>query len=122
MGVEISLDEKMGVGSDGGELHNLTAPYELVKDHARLDPGAGTDGPRVSERHACRCRADVPLPGPVWICTSGVAGDGCADRDRTGLYSMPVPPAEAARIVMDLVTVTGTENLMMAATLADGTQ
>jgi UDP-N-acetylglucosamine 1-carboxyvinyltransferase len=52
--------------------------------------------------------------------TSRGCGAGRADRDRARLHRRRGARLKGARIVTDMVTVTGTENLMMAATLADG--
>jgi len=121
MGVEISLDEKMGVGLTAAKLHNLAASYELVKTMRASILVLGRWS-RVS------AKARVSLPGgcaigqrPVDLHIKGLQAMGTQIDIEQGYIHARARRLKAARIVMDLVTVTGTENLMMAATLADGT-
>ena len=120
MGVEISLDEKMGVGLTAAKLHNLAAPYELVKT---MRASILVLGPMVARFGEAR----VSLPGgcaigqrPVDLHIKGLQAMGAQIEFEQGYIHARARRLKAARIVMDLVTVTGTENLMMAATLADG--
>jgi UDP-N-acetylglucosamine 1-carboxyvinyltransferase len=121
MGVEISLDEKMGVGLTAAKLHNLAAPYELVKT---MRASILVLGPMVARFGEAR----VSLPGgcaigqrPVDLHIKGLQAMGAQIEFEQGYIHARARRLKGARIVMDLVTVTGTENLMMAATLADGT-
>ena len=121
MGVEISLDEKMGVGLTAAKLHNLAAPYELVKT---MRASILVLGPMIARFGEAR----VSLPGgcaigqrPVDLHIKGLQAMGAQIEFEQGYIHARARRLKAARIVMDLVTVTGTENLMMAATLADGT-
>ena len=73
-------------------------------------------------------RAEVSLPGgcaigarPVNLHIDGLAEMGADIRVENGYISARAERLKGARLVMDLVTVTGTENLMMAAALAQGT-
>ena len=120
MGVEVSLDEKMGVGLTAAKLHNLTAPYELVKT---MRASILVLGPMVARFGEAR----VSLPGgcaigqrPVDLHIKGLQAMGAQIEIEQGYIHARAHRLKGARIVMDLVTVTGTENLMMAATLADG--
>jgi UDP-N-acetylglucosamine 1-carboxyvinyltransferase len=121
MGVEVSLDEKMGLGLTAAKLHNLTAPYELVKT---MRASILVLGPMVARFGEAR----VSLPGgcaigqrPVDLHIKGLQAMGARIEIEQGYIHARARRLKGARIVMDLVTVTGTENLMMAATLADGT-
>jgi len=121
MGVEISLDEKMGVGLTAAKLHNLAAPYELVKT---MRAAILVLGPLVARFGEAR----VSLPGgcaigqrPVDLHIKGLQAMGAQIEFEQGYIHARARRLKAARIVMDLVTVTGTENLMMAAALAGGT-
>jgi UDP-N-acetylglucosamine 1-carboxyvinyltransferase len=121
MGVEVSLDEKMGVGLTAANLHNLAAPYELVKT---MRASILVLGPMVARFGEAR----VSLPGgcaigqrPVDLHIKGLQAMGAQIEIEQGYIHARARRLKGARIVMELVTVTGTENLMMAATLADGT-
>ena len=121
MGVEVSLDEKLGVGLTAAKLHNLAAPYELVKT---MRASILVLGPMVARFGEAR----VSLPGgcaigqrPVDLHIKGLQAMGAEIEIEQGYIHAKAGRLKAARLVMDLVTVTGTENLMMAATLADGT-
>jgi UDP-N-acetylglucosamine 1-carboxyvinyltransferase len=97
------------------------APYELVKT---MRASVLVLGPLLA-----RCgRAQVSLPGgcaigarPVDQHIKGLQAMGATINVEHGDMHASVERLRGARIVMDLVTVTGTENLMMAATLAEGT-
>ena len=120
---------QMGVAVDGGGRYVLhakkitdpTAPYELVKT---MRASVLVLGPLLA-----RCgRAKVSLPGgcaigarPVDQHVKGLQAMGAEIEIEHGYMHASAKRLRGARIVMDLVTVTGTENLMMAATLAEGT-
>ena len=121
MGVSISLDEKLGVELHAAELSSPLAPYELVKT---MRASVLVLGPLVA-----RCgEARVSLPGgcaiglrPVDQHIKGLQAMGATIAMEHGYMLAKAGRLKGARICMDLVTVTGTENLMMAAALAQGT-
>jgi UDP-N-acetylglucosamine 1-carboxyvinyltransferase len=121
MGVEVELDEKLGVQLRAAQLRHLVAPYELVKT---MRASILVLGPMLA-----RCgEARVSLPGgcaiglrPVDLHIKGLQAMGAEIEIEHGYIHARAPRLKGARILLDLVTVTGTENLMMAATLASGT-
>jgi UDP-N-acetylglucosamine 1-carboxyvinyltransferase len=121
MGVEISLDEKVGVQLRASGISQAIAPYELVKT---MRASVLTLGPLLA-----RCgEARVSLPGgcaiglrPVDQHIKGLQAMGATINIEHGDMIARAGRLKGARICADVVTVTGTENLMMAATLADGT-
>lgn len=120
MGVEVSLDEKMGVGLTAAKLHNLSAPYELVKT---MRASILVLGPMIARFGEAR----VSLPGgcaigqrPVDLHIKGLQAMGAQIDIEQGYIHARAGRLRGTHIVLDLVTVTGTENLMMAAVLADG--
>jgi UDP-N-acetylglucosamine 1-carboxyvinyltransferase len=120
MGVAVSLDEKLGLELDAGRLHAPFAPYEMVKT---MRASILVLGPLLA-----RCgEARVSLPGgcaigqrPVDLHIKGLQAMGADIRVEHGYIIARAERLKGARIFSDLVTVTGTENLMMAACLADG--
>jgi UDP-N-acetylglucosamine 1-carboxyvinyltransferase len=121
MGVEVSLDEKLGVSLDATRVEHRVAPYELVKT---MRASILVLGPLVARFGEAR----VSLPGgcaigqrPVDQHIKGLEALGAQIEIERGYIHARASRLKGARIEMDLVTVTGTENLMMAATLADGT-
>ena len=120
MGVELTVDEKMRVEVDAGRLDNPFAPYELVKT---MRASILVLGPLLA-----RCgQADVSLPGgcaigsrPVDLHIEGLRAMGAEISVEGGYIKARASRLKGVRLVLDIVTVTGTENLMMAATLADG--
>jgi UDP-N-acetylglucosamine 1-carboxyvinyltransferase len=121
MGVAVSLDEKLGLELDAGRLHTPLAPYDLVKT---MRASILVLGPLLA-----RCgEARVSLPGgcaigqrPVDLHIKGLQAMGADIRVEHGYIIARARRLRGARIFTDLVTVTGTENLMMAACLAEGT-
>src|SRR5471030_1533533 len=121
MGVTVSLDEKLGLELGAGGLHTPFAPYEMVKT---MRASILVLGPLLA-----RCgEARVSLPGgcaigqrPVDLHIKGLQAMGADIRVEHGYIIARSERLKGARIFSDLVTVTGTENLMMAACLADGT-
>jgi len=120
MGVAVSLDEKLGLELDAGRLRSPFAPYEMVKT---MRASILVLGPLLA-----RCgEARVSLPGgcaigqrPVDLHIKGLQAMGADIRVEHGYIIARAQRLKGARIFSDLVTVTGTENLMMAACLADG--
>ncbi|HSG87723.1 MAG TPA: UDP-N-acetylglucosamine 1-carboxyvinyltransferase [Pseudomonadales bacterium] len=121
LGVELTIDEKLNVEVHPETINNFTAPYELVKT---MRASFLVLGPMLA-RHG---RAIVSLPGgcaigsrPVDQHLKGLAAMG-AEIEVEGGYVKASAPGRlrGAHIVMDMVTVGGTEHLVMAASLADG--
>ena len=121
MGVSLTIGEKMSIEIDPSTLDNTFAPYELVKTMRASILVLGPLLARYGE-------AEVSLPGgcaigarPVNIHLSELEAMGADITVDQGYIKARCDRLKGARIVMDQVTVTGTENLMMAASLADGT-
>lgn len=121
LGADVVVDERMNVQVTAADLHNLKAPYDLVKT---MRASFLVLGPLVA-RHGY---AEVSLPGgcaigsrPVDQHLKGLQAMG-AEIEVVDGYVIAQAPAglRGADIYMDLVTVGGTENLMMAACLAQG--
>src|SRR6201987_1936901 len=120
MGDTVTIDERMRIEVDGTTLRECFAPYDLVKT---MRASILVLGPLVA-RYG---RADVSLPGgcaigarPVNIHVAGLQAMGADITIEGGYIRARAARLRGARLVLDTVTVTGTENLMMAATLADG--
>ena len=121
MGVQLILNENMDIEVDVRPINSLYAPYELVRT---MRSSILVLGPMLSRFG----RADVSLPGgcaigsrPVNLHIKGLQAMGASIDVENGYIKARVKRLHGARLVMDIVTVTGTENLMMAACLADGT-
>ncbi len=121
MGVEVTLDERQGIILSAAQVHSRLAPYELVKT---MRASILVLGPLVARFGEAR----VSLPGgcaigsrPVDQHIKGLQAMGAQIEIEHGYIHARAQRLQGCRIVMDLVTVTGTENLMMAATLAEGT-
>jgi len=120
MGVRLTVDERMRVEIDPSFIENCHAPYELVKTMRASILVLGPLLARYGE-------AEVSLPGgcaigtrPVNLHVQGLEAMGATITVEGGYIRARCSRLRGARLVMDLVTVTGTENLMMAATLAEG--
>ncbi len=121
MGVELVVDERMNVTVDASGVRDFVAPYELVKT---MRASILVLGPLLA-RHG---QAVVSLPGgcaigsrPVDLHLDGLSKMGADVRVENGYIHATAPRLRGAHLCLDLVTVTGTENLMMAASLAEGT-
>jgi UDP-N-acetylglucosamine 1-carboxyvinyltransferase len=121
MGVNLVVDETMNIEVDASSIREFYAPYELVKT---MRASILVLGPLLS-RYG---EALVSLPGgcaigsrPVNLHIHGLAKMGADIQVENGFIRARAKRLKGTRLVMDLVTVTGTENLMMAATLAKGT-
>ena len=121
MGMSISVDEKLGIELRAADIHTPEAPYEMVKTMRASVLVLGPLTARFGE-------ARVSLPGgcaiglrPVDQHLKGLQAMGATITMDHGYMIVRAPRLKGARICMDLVTVTGTENLMMAAALAEGT-
>jgi UDP-N-acetylglucosamine 1-carboxyvinyltransferase len=120
MGVSVTLDDKMRVEVDPSTIRNYTAPYDLVRT---MRASIVVLGPLLA-RYG---QADVSLPGgcaigarPVNIHVSGLQAMGAEIHIENGFIRARADRLRGARLVLETITVTGTENLLMAATLADG--
>lgn len=120
MGVSVAQNGKE-TGLTAAHLSHLVAPYEMVKT---MRAAILVLGPMLARAGAAR----VSLPGgcaiglrPVDQHIKGLQAMGAEIDIEHGYIHAKAKRLTGARIVMDIVTVTGTENLMMAATLADGT-
>lgn len=122
MGVEVVVGEDMSVEVCAGAIRNCTAPYELVKT---MRASILVLGPLLAHFG----EANVSLPGgcaigsrPVDLHIRGLEAMGADIRVEDGYIKARSPGRlKGARIFFDKVTVTGTENLLMAAALAEGT-
>jgi UDP-N-acetylglucosamine 1-carboxyvinyltransferase len=121
MGVHLLLNENMDIEMDVRPIKSLYAPYELVRT---MRSSILVLGPMLSRFG----RADVSLPGgcaigsrPVNLHIKGLQKMGASIDVENGYIKARVKRLHGARLVMDIVTVTGTENLIMAAALAEGT-
>ncbi|MEP9318061.1 UDP-N-acetylglucosamine 1-carboxyvinyltransferase [Pseudomonas sp. LABIM340] len=122
MGVQPIIDEKLNVEVDASTIKTLVAPYELVKTMRASILVLGPMVARFGE-------AEVALPGgcaigsrPVDLHIRGLEAMG-AQIDVEGGYIKAKAPAgglKGAHFFFDTVSVTGTENIMMAAALANG--
>jgi len=120
MGVQVTVDDRLGVEVDASQVDNLEAPYELVKT---MRASILVLGPLVARFG----QADVSLPGgcaigarPVNLHVAGLQAMGADVSVENGFIKARAKRLKGAHIVFDIVTVTGTENLLMAAVLADG--
>ena len=120
MGGQVTIDERMTVELDNSGIDRLEAPYELVKTMRASILVLGPLLARFGE-------ASVSLPGgcaigsrPVNLHIDGLRAMGADIRVENGYNRAKATRLKGARLVMDIVSVTGTENLMMAAVLAEG--
>ncbi len=121
MGVELIIDEKLNVEIDASTIKNLVAPYELVKTMRASILVLGPMVARFGE-------AEVSLPGgcaigsrPVDLHIQGLRAMGADVVVEAGyIRAKTNGRLKGARVFFDTVTVTGTENILMAATLAEG--
>ena len=120
MGVQVTVDDRLNVEVDASQVDNLEAPYELVKT---MRASILVLGPLVARFG----QADVSLPGgcaigarPVNLHVAGLQSMGADVSVENGFIKARAKQLKGAHIVFDIVTVTGTENLLMAAVLADG--
>ncbi|MGF1612943.1 MAG: UDP-N-acetylglucosamine 1-carboxyvinyltransferase [Gammaproteobacteria bacterium] len=121
MGVGLLVDERMRVRVDASSVRKFVAPYELVRT---MRASILVLGPLLARFG----RAVVSLPGgcaigsrPVDLHIQGLAKMGADIRVEGGYIHARAKRLKGARLFLDTVTVTGTENLMMAASLAEGT-
>lgn len=120
MGVQVTVDDYLTVEIDASDVNKREAPYELVKTMRASILVLGPLLARFGE-------ADVSLPGgcaigarPVNLHVAGLQAMGASVVVEDGFIKARADRLQGARIVFDIVTVTGTENLLMAAVLAEG--
>jgi UDP-N-acetylglucosamine 1-carboxyvinyltransferase len=120
MGVEVTFHDGVALEIDSSRVSKFVAPYELVKTIRAsilvLGPLLGRFG-----------SADVSLPGgcaigarPVNLHVNGLRAMGASIDIESGYIRARADRLHGARLVLDTVTVTGTENLLMAAACARG--
>ena len=121
MGVQLVLDDRMKMHVDPRTITSLVAPYDLVRT---MRASILVLGPLVARFGS----AEVSLPGgcaigsrPVDQHIRGLQALGAEVTVQNGYIKARANRLKGARIVMDMVTVTGTENILMAAVLAEGT-
>ena len=121
MGSDLTIDERMNLEVDSTNIKEFFAPYELVKT---MRSSILVLGPLLAKYG----KADVSLPGgcaigsrPVNIHLQGLRSMGADIQVEGGYIRATAKRLKGVLLTMDIVTVTGTENLMMAATLAEGT-
>ena len=120
MGVQVTVDDQLNVEVDASDVSERKAPYELVKTMRASIVVLGPLVARFGE-------ADVSLPGgcaigarPVNLHVAGLQAMGADVVVEEGFIKARADRLQGAHVVFDTVTVTGTENLLMAAVLADG--
>ncbi|HIG64871.1 MAG TPA: UDP-N-acetylglucosamine 1-carboxyvinyltransferase [Methyloprofundus sp.] len=120
MGVELSVDEKLNIEVNSSTITKLEAPYELVRT---MRSSILVLGPLLARFG----QADVSLPGgcaigarPVDIHLIGLEKMGADIKVENGYIHAKAKRLKGCSLILDQVTVTGTENLLMAATLAEG--
>lgn len=120
LGAVLTVEETMTIEVDPTTVSTTLAPYDLVKT---MRASILVLGPLLA-KHG---QAEVSLPGgcaigarPVNLHIDGLRAMQAEIEVEEGYIKARADRLKGARIVMDLVSVTGTENLLMAATLADG--
>ena len=121
MGVHLVVDEKMNIEVDSSTITSYEAPYELVRTMRASILVLGPLLARFGEAH-------VSLPGgcaigtrPVDIHLNGLIKMGADITVEGGVIHAKAARLKGCRLLLEQITVTGTENLLMAATLAEGT-
>ena len=121
MGVNLMVDENMNIEADASDVREFYAPYELVKT---MRASILVLGPLLARFG----QADVSLPGgcaigarPVKLHINALMAMGAKIEVEGGYIRAKAKRLKGVTLFMDMVTVTGTENVMMAATLAEGT-
>jgi len=121
MGIHLTIDERMNIEVDSSTITKFEAPYELVKTMRASILVLGPLLARFGKAH-------VSLPGgcaigtrPVDIHIDSLIKMGADIQVNSGYIHAKASRLKGCRLVLDKVTVTGTENLLMAAVLAEGT-
>ncbi|MFM2318919.1 MAG: UDP-N-acetylglucosamine 1-carboxyvinyltransferase [Pseudomonadota bacterium] len=120
MGVKVSFDAENNIHTDTSSIQSFSAPYELVRTMRASILVLGPMLARFGE-------AEVSLPGgcaigtrPVNLHIAGLEAMGAKIVVEEGYIRARAERLKGAHIVMDMVSVTGTENILMAAVLAEG--
>lgn len=120
MGVQVTVDDQFNIEVDPRPTTKYVAPYELVKT---MRASILVLGPLLA-RYG---HAEVSLPGgcaigarPVNLHVDGLRAMGAEIHIDHGYIRATCKRLQGARLVLEMVTVTGTENLLMAAALAEG--
>lgn len=120
LGVKLQVDEKLSIEANAAEINSVVAPYQLVKT---MRASILVLGPLLARFG----KAEVSLPGgcaigsrPVNLHIKGLEAMGAEIQIEGGYIKAHAKRLVGARISMELISVTGTENLMMAAVLAQG--
>jgi len=121
MGVQLTIDEKLNIEVNSSTINKFRAPYELVKT---MRASILVLGPLLARFG----KAEVSMPGgcaigsrPVDLHVRGLQAMGAEIKIENGyILAKTKNRLQGAKLMMDIVTVTGTENLIMAATLAEG--
>ena len=120
MGANLSIDERMNVSVNAASVKNFYAPYEMVKT---MRASILVLGPLLAHFG----EAKVSLPGgcaigsrPVNLHIDGLKAMGASIKVEDGYIFAKAKKLKGAKISLPIATVTGTENLMMAAALAAG--
>src|SRR6202042_71853 len=120
MGATVTIDERMRIEVDGSTVKECFAPYEMVKTMRASILVLGPLVARFGE-------AKVSLPGgcaigarPVDQHIKGLQAMGAEINIEHGFIEARAKRLKGTRIITDMITVTGTENLLMAAVLAEG--
>lgn len=121
LGVQLQVDDKLTVQANAATVTRMVAPYELVKT---MRASILVLGPLLARFG----KAEVSLPGgcaigsrPVNLHIKGLEALGAEISVRNGYIHARAKRLQGAHIVLEMNSVTGTENLMMAAVLAEGT-
>lgn len=122
MGVQLTVNDNGSVQIDSRAMHTFIAPYELVK---KMRASILVLGPMLAKHH----KAEVSFPGgcaigarPVSAHLLGITALGADVQVEDGyIKATAANGLRGAKILMDTISVTGTENTIMAAALAKGT-
>lgn len=122
LGVQLQVDDKLTIEANAANVNNVVAPYQLVKT---MRASILVLGPLLARFG----KAEVSLPGgcaigsrPVNLHIKGLEALGAKfSLDGGYIKASAAGRLKGTKIFMDLISVTGTENLMMAAVLAEGT-
>ncbi|MDM8545371.1 UDP-N-acetylglucosamine 1-carboxyvinyltransferase [Candidatus Venteria ishoeyi] len=119
-GAKVLVDERLNVEVDSRSINNYAAPYDLVKT---MRASVLVLGPLLAHFG----EAEVSLPGgcaigsrPVNLHIQGLQAMGADIHVENGYIRAKAKRLQGTTLYLDIITVTGTENLMMAATLAQG--
>ncbi len=120
MGVSVTMDEFMNINLDASTIHNLYAPYDLVKT---MRSSILVLGPLLAKFG----EAKVSLPGgcaigmrPVDMHLDALEKMGAEIKVESGYITAKAKRLKGTEIIFPTKTVTGTENIIMAASLANG--